>query len=175
MFILIATERLYRRAARPDDSLGAKGLPREAGAVCASPLDPLLVGAPRGTRYQLLRALRAMARGEAMVVERKIPSLLDHFENPGRRERWFQSLRDAENWQGQQGIEPVLVPGTDFPGVVGRILLRAGWCAPSKQPHWVPNLRFFYLTDLGYKSFKGAQAWWLGLTPLQRIRLMFAE
>ncbi|MFC5303157.1 hypothetical protein [Azospira restricta] len=174
MLILFAAGRIYRAPPRAAGALrdGRRPLP---GDAAASPLDPLVVGAPRGTRYQLLRALRAMARGQAMVVERRIPSLPEHFGNAGAREEWFRSLRDAASWQDDPAIEPILVPGTDFPGAIGRILLRAGWCAPSETPHWVPNLRFFYLTDLGYASFKGAQAWWQELTPLQRTRLMFFE
>ncbi len=175
MFILFATERLYRRPPRADDLLHAGRQLRHRESGAASPLDPVVGGAPRGTRYQLLRALRAMAKGQAMVVECRIPSLLEHFANTGKRESWFRSLRDTASWQGESPVEPILVPGTDFPGVIGRILLRAGWCAPSDTPHWVPNLRFFYLTDRGYASFECAQAWWSELPPLQRMRLMFFE
>lgn len=175
MFILAATEQVCRLARRQGHSRSVPSLRRRPRAADISPLDPLTAGAPQGTRYQLLRALRAMAEGQAMVVERRIPSLLDHFDNAGKRETWFRSLRQTASWEDQRNVEPILVPGTAFPGIIGRILLRAGWCAPSDQPHWVPNLRFFFLTDLGYKSFENAQAWWQSLTPLQRMRLMFVE
>ena len=179
MLILIVTERLYRHPARGGDLSR-----REPGSAPTtvptvppppSPLDPLLAGTPQGTRYQLLRALRAMAGGQAMVVERRIPSLAEHFDDDGKRESWFRSLRSAASWLDQRGIEPIVVPGTAFPGLIGHILLRTGWCAPSETPHWVPNLRFFYLTDIGHDAFRAVQAWWLGLSPLQRIRLIFVE
>lgn len=178
MFILAATAHLYRTVRRPDRVFepGAKRrLPYPPPACIVAPLDPAAIGAPQGTRYQLLRALRAMATGEAMVVEQEIPSLTDHFESGSKRETWFASLRNSASWTDWQNIRPLLVPGTAFPDAIGRILLRAGWCAPSEQPHWVPNLRFFYLTEMGYQSFRSAQAWWLGLSLRERMRLVFTE
>jgi len=174
MLALIVTDRLYRTARRSLDPSGP-GVAAPATPSRISPLDPATVGAPRGTRYQLLRALRAMADGEAMVVEHRIPSLSGHFDDASRRERWFRSLQQIASWEDESKVEPLLVPGTAFPRVIGRILIHAGWCAPSEQPHWVPNLRFFFLTDDGFSSYKQAQAWWLGLPPLQRMRLILAE
>jgi hypothetical protein len=69
----------------------------------------------------------------------------------------------------------VLVPGTAYAYVIGRILLRAGWCAPCSQPHWVPNLRLFFLTEVGHESFMKAQAWWAELTTRERLRVMLFE
>jgi hypothetical protein len=178
MFILVATAhlcRVVRSSGRALEPAPLRRLPYSPSASVPAPLDPAAVGTPQGTRYQLLRALRAMATGEAMVVEQEIPSLTDHFESVGRRETWFASLRNSASWTDWQNIRPLLVPGTTFPDAIGRILLRAGWCAPSEQPHWVPNLRFFYLTDLGYQSFRSAQAWWLGLPLRERMRLVFTE
>ncbi|MFA7291781.1 MAG: hypothetical protein WC023_05975 [Rhodocyclaceae bacterium] len=178
MFILAATAHLYRIVRQPGRALSAErphGLYSPPSIGMDAPLDPATIGAPQGTRYQLLRALRAMAKGEAMVVEQEIPSLNGHFESASKRETWFLSLRNSASWEDEQSMRPLLVPGTSFPNVVGRILLRAGWCAPSDEPHWVPNLRFFYLTEIGYRSFRGAQAWWIGLSLQERMRLIFTE
>lgn len=181
MFILVATEHFYRlRKPQHAPAIAAPPAPHRAVATqrvvaAVSPLDPATAGAPQGTRYQLFRALRAMADGEAMVVERRIPSLAGHFENVEKREAWFRQLRSAASWEGDSAVEPVLVPGTAYPGVIGRIMLRAGWCAPSAQPHWVPNLRFFFLTEIGYRSFEGARAWWSERTAIERMRLMVLE
>ena len=72
MFILAATAHLYRAIRRPGHALEAgttHRLPYPPPACIAAPLDPAAIGASQGTRYQLLRALRAMATGEAMVVD----------------------------------------------------------------------------------------------------------
>lgn len=181
MFVFIATERFYRRAAAipsPDSPPAVLPAKPPEGADAARATPPLALdggNVPAGTRYQLLRALRAMAKGGSMVVERRIPSLADHFDNPGRRESWFASLRSISSWLDTADVEPILVPGTAFPALVGRILLRNGWAAPSGTPHWVPNLRFFKLTEVGYQAFAEAQAWWRALTPAQRLRLVFVE
>ncbi|MCP5267999.1 MAG: hypothetical protein H6943_03055 [Zoogloeaceae bacterium] len=172
MFFFVATDHLLQhrlRHARPTGK--AQPLPRPA----STPLATMNAGTLQGTRYQLFRALRAMAGGEAMVVERRIPSLAKHFERDDEREAWFQDLRNPANWEGQVAIEPVLVPGTAYPRVIGQIMLRAGWCAPSDEPHWVPNLRFFFLTEIGLRSFRSAQEWWSELTALERVRLVFLE
>lgn len=171
MLIIFATSRLTRLAGR------------EAGCAVA-PVEAELAGetrfaatveVPAGTRYQLLRALRAMALGESMVVERRIPQVAEHIDDENRREAWFRSLRSVSSWQGSSDVTPVYVPGTAYPCVIGRILIRSGWCAPSDQPHWVPNLRFFFLTAGGRESLGKAQAWWAGLSPLERMRLMIVE
>lgn len=175
MFILIVTERLYRHPVRGGEISRNELRHVPTTGPTVSPLDSLVVGTPQGTRYQLLRALRAMATGQAMVVEHRIPSLVEHFDDAGKRENWFRSLRPTASWQDQRSIEPIVVPGTAFPGLIGHILLRTGWCAPSEVPHWVPNLRLFYLTDIGYDAFRAVQSWWLELSPLQRIRLIFIE
>lgn len=175
MFLLVAAEQLRQMVRRQEQIKGANKV--ASAADPAQPLPPALVATevPKGTRYQLLRALRAMAAGEAMVVEHQIPFLSEQFESPSMRTEWFKRLRNSDSWQDQKEIEPVLVPGTAYPRVIGRILIRAGWCAPCDQPHWVPNLRLFFLTDVGRESFRNAQAWWSELTALERMRVMLLE
>lgn len=179
MLLLMAAEQVRRIVRGPDQASRAIGLVADANAAKPSTSDsPLAVvtnNVPAGTRYQLLRALRAMAGGEAMVVEHRIPSLTEHFENNNKRTEWFRRLRNSDSWKDQDDIDPVLVPGTAYPCVIGRILIRAGWCAPCEQPHWVPNLRFFYLTEVGRESFRNAQAWWSELTTLERMQVMLLE
>jgi hypothetical protein len=140
-----------------------------------SPFKSHIVYSRSGARYQLLRALRAMAKGESMVVERRIPSVSEHLEDGIGRDAWLRSLRSIASWQKPEDMVPVIVPGTSFPRVVGRILIQSGWCAPSAQPHWVPNLRFFILTDAGRESLSLAQAWWSKLTLLERMQAMVFE
>jgi hypothetical protein len=135
----------------------------------------LLAAVPRGLRYQVFRALRAMDQGQRMVVERRIPQLTEHFENERKRQQFFQSLRDPAGWMGKEDLYPVLVPGTCFASVIGGVLLRSGCCAPSETPHWVPNLRFFYLTELGHETALKAKEWWAGLDSIERLKLMLLE
>lgn len=152
-FLFVATERLCRRSPTARHE--------------ASP--------PPQPRYQLLRALRAMARGEAMVVEQRMPPLDERLRDTAKRESWLGSLYSEAGWRDPGAVEPILVPGTAFPALVGHILLLNGWSAPSETPHWVPNLRLFNLTEAGYRAFAEAQEWWRALTPLERLRLAFAE
>jgi hypothetical protein len=175
MLLLVAADQvrhLVRRRGKSTKAGNPPALPKLADA--SSPL-PVGAAVPAGTRYQLFRALRAMAEGQLMVVERRIPTLVDRSENASMRSEFFQRLRSPAGWQGQNDVVPLLVPGTAYPNVIGRILIRAGWCAPCERPHWVPNLRFFFLTDLGRESFVKAQAWWAELTALERMRLMLLE
>ena len=177
MFILVTTESLRLLMVRRRNSSPALPAPGARAALLpsVSPIDSVVVDASAGTRYQLLRALRAMAAGERMVVKHKISDVGEFIENPGGREAWFRSLRTTASWQGQDDVEPLQVPGTAYPSVIGWILIRAGWCAPSDQPHWVPNLRFFLLTELGVETFRMAQAWWSDLSTLERARVMILE
>jgi hypothetical protein len=175
LFIFFAAGQL-RGLVRPKKPPEAVA-PRRAPAVASfSPADPVLQEIPKGTRYQVLRTLRAMARGQFMVVAHKIPDVRqDDVDHPNARETFFKSLRSAASWQAHTDVEPVLVPGTTCPWVIGRIMIRSGWCAPSDQPHWVPNLRFFFLNDLGREALEKAQAWWSQLTTLERVRVMVFE
>ncbi|MCF8200280.1 MAG: hypothetical protein K9J42_16045 [Sulfuritalea sp.] len=175
MFIIFATDKLHQLVRRPNDP--PPGVISGVAAVptSVSPLNSVVMDAPKGTRYQLLRALRAMDKGEMMVVERRISQVAEHLDDESGREAWFQSLRNVATWQGVNRLEPVLVPGTAYPGVIGRIIIRSGWCTPSDKPHWVPNLRFFLLTESGREAFNRAQAWWLELTVLERMQAMLFE
>ena len=174
MFMLVAAEEVRRLFRRPPRTPDAQAPHHHAASARALP-GVAEVDIPPGTRYQLLRALRAMSTGECMLVEHRIPDLTCHLRNARLRDEWFNRLRHTESWRDEKDIEPIVVPGTAFPCVIGRILLHCGWCAPSDQPHWVPNLRYFFLTDIGRESFAMAQAWWQELTAIERLRLMLFE
>lgn len=175
MFFVFVTDRLRQLVRRRHGSLHRLPSSVASDTLPVLPIDSALVGAADGTRYQLLRALRALAKGELMVVERRISQVAEHLDDESGREAWFRTLRDSTHWQGPHQLEPVLVPGTAYPGVIGRILIRSGWCTPCDKPHWVPNLRFFQLTETGRESFIKAQAWWSDLSWLERVRVMILE
>lgn len=165
---------LVRQKADSDPSAQGLNLPTDPHATLLVPPDSV-VEVSKGARYQLFRALRAMSKGQLMLVEWKIPALEGYLQDSPKLARLMLSLNDRSRWIGAKDVEPVLVPGTGHPDIIGRVLIRAGWCAPTEQAHWVPNLRFFYLTDLGRESFVKAQVWWSGLTAIERLRLMLLE
>ena len=167
----LADKFLRHRTGSPDAAMQDVALPRTNNF----PVESSNAYGQSGARYQLLRALRAMAKGEPMVVECRVPSVSEHLENEIGREAWLLSLRNIDSWQQAEDVVPVLVPGTSFPRAIGRILIRAGWCAPSDRPHWVPNLRFYILTDAGRESLATAQAWWSKLTLLEQMQAMVFE
>lgn len=176
MQMLLVIELLFRLFVQRDRRQALNRMASRSDVAGYPPVLPPIGDVPAGTRYQLLRALRAMASGEFMVVEHLIPRLSrEYLEDDDKRAEWFRSLRSPDGWQNSNDIVPLLVPGTAYPAVIGRIIIRAGWCAPVKQPHWVPNLRFFFLTESGCQSLQKAQAWWQQLTLLERLRLMLLE
>ena len=128
-----------------------------------------------GIRYQLFRALRAMAKGQIMIVERRLPALPVDAEGIARCQAFVQTLSDVANWRDVPDLEAVFVPGTAFPLITGSVLIRLGWCAPSKQPHHIPNLRAFFLTDHGRETLGRAKLWWSSLGYRERLRLMLTE
>lgn len=130
---------------------------------------------PAGVRYQLFRALRAMGDGQVMVVRRSLPILAVDPDSAARCAAFLRTLRDAANWRSPKDLEAIFVPGTAFPSLVGRILLHSGWCAPSEEAHFIPNLRTFRLTERGYETLDKAVGWWSGLAFGERLRLMLTE
>jgi hypothetical protein len=137
--------------------------------------DPGNFDVPTGIRYQLFRALRAMAHGQRMIVQHRLPVLPVDPESRARVQSYLKTLRDPANWRNTRDLEAIYVPGTAYSGIAGPILLRSGWCAPSDQAHHIPNLRTFLLTERGYETLEKAWAWWSGLGFGQRLRLMLTE
>lgn len=128
-----------------------------------------------GIRYQLFRALRAMGKGQVMIVQRRLPALPVDAEGIAKCLAFVQTLNDAASWRDVPDLEPLFVPGTAFPGITGPVLIRAGWCAPSKEPHHIPNLRAFFLTERGRETLGKAWLWWASLGYRERLRLMLTE
>jgi hypothetical protein len=157
---LRATTRARRHAARP---------PRQPT------VQPPRFEVPAGVRYQLFRALRAMARGQAMIVRARLPAMPFDAEGAARCRAFLKTLNDTASWRDRKDVEAVFVPGTPFPGVIGQIMIRSGWCAPSEQPHHIPNLRAFSLTERGREMLDKAWLWWAALGYRERLRLVLME
>jgi hypothetical protein len=181
MLLPIVFEQLRAATRRaPRHSAPAPQLPAPPDAIAVSeasevPDVPDVFEVPAGIRYQLFRALRAMARGQRMLVQHRLPALPVDAASREKCRAFLSTLRDTANWRNARELEAIFVPGTGFPAIAGPILLRSGWCAPSEQPHHIPNLRTFFLTERGYETLEYAWRWWSSLGFKDRVRLMLTE
>jgi hypothetical protein len=172
MLLPIVFEQLRAATRRaPRHSAPAPQLPAPADASDA----PEAFEVPVGIRYQLFRTLRAMARGQRMLVQHRMPALPVDADSREQCRAYLRTLGDAANWRNARELEAIYVPGTGFPAIAGPILLRSGWCAPCEQPHYIPNLRTFFLTERGYQSLEDAWRWWSSLGFKDRVRLILTE
>lgn len=155
---------------------GARKRPRrKAGVPAVGATGVPELDVPEGVRYQLFRALRAMGDGHVMVVRRRLPVFAVDPESAARARAFLRTLRDPASWRGASDLEAIFVPGTAFPGLIGKILIGSGWCEPSAEPHYIPNLRTFLLTERGYETLDKARCWWSSLGFGERLRLMLTE
>lgn len=130
-----------------------------------------------GYRFQMLRSLRAMYRGELAVMEMCIADVNKILDDEEFKRKWFESLKDHKAWSTGSGgeVEAILLPGTWFARPIGRHMLREGWCAPIEKAHWVPNLRYYYLTKEGEQAMWVLHQWWSSLSLLDKIGVALSE
>lgn len=129
-----------------------------------------------GIRWQMIRALRGLASGEQGLVRYKIADLSKHIENAEYREKFFEQLKIPATWNEPGKIEFLLVPGTLFPAVIGPILLNESMVTIChNQGHWVSNLRYYSITDIGRDALTRGEAWWSSLTFFQKLKIAFSE
>lgn len=127
-----------------------------------------------GLRFQLYKALSELSLGEKMVVTHKIPSIkMSNVE----REKFFKLLSKVQEWENadRQKLEPIIVPGTLFSKPIGRTLLKYNWVRPIQKEHWVPNMRFYEITDDGRKALLRANNWWKNQSFWQKCVSCFTE
>jgi hypothetical protein len=77
------------------------------------------------------------------------------------------------NWLSGE-IEPLFVPGTLCPEVIGNLLMRFGWVRPVDNEE-VGYSRSFILSAAGEKALEGAKAWWNSLSWFQKAWLYVVE
>lgn len=127
-----------------------------------------------GLRFQLYKALSELSLGEKMVVTHKLPSTkMEEIE----REEFFKLLSKSEEWENadEHKLEPIIVPGTWFAKPIGTTLLKYNWVRPMQKEHWVPNMRFYEITDDGRKALLRARTWWKSQTFWQKCISCFTE
>jgi hypothetical protein len=110
---------------------------------------PKRIGPPTeaGCRWQLLCALRGLAKGAAFIVQ----------ANPRTRER-----------------RVVIFEGQSYPQLVGSILLEREWVQPVR-PHWMADSMFYGLSPLGAEALAEGGRWWRSLPLRRRLILRLTE
>jgi hypothetical protein len=121
-----------------------------------------------GMRVQLMKALTHVHYGAQLVYRLRI----GHIESKAQRMLggYFTQNR---NWLGDE-VEPLFVPGTLCPEVIGNLLMRFGWVSPvdSNEGGYT---RSFVLSEAGEKALENAKAWWSSLSWFQKAWLYVME
>jgi hypothetical protein len=121
-----------------------------------------------GMRLQLMNALSYVHHGALLVYRLRA----DRIESEAQRmlgEYFTQNL----NWQSDE-VEPLFVPGTISPEVIGNLLKRFGWVRPDDSEA-SGYMRTFVLSEAGEKALEGAKAWWSSLSWFQKVWLYVME
>lgn len=100
-----------------------------------------------GLRWQLLCALRSLAKGAALVVH----------VDPRTRER-----------------QVVVFEGQLLPQLMGAALLAHEWAQPV-QPHWLSDSMLYGLSPLGADALAEGLRWWRSLPLGRRLFLRLTE
>lgn len=121
-----------------------------------------------GIRVQLIRALSYVHHGALLVYRFRT----DYIESEAQRMLGADFIQDRR-WLGDE-VEPLLVPGTLSPEVIGSLLMRFGWVRPADSD-WGGYTRSFVLSEAGEKALEGAKAWWNSLSWFQKAWLCVTE
>jgi hypothetical protein len=121
-----------------------------------------------GIRVQLMKALSHVHHGDLLVYRLRT----DHIESVAQcmLGGYFAQNR---NWLSAE-VEPLLVPGTLCPEVIGDLLMRFGWVRPA-DCDGDGYARSFVLSEAGEKALAGARAWWDSLSWFQKAWLYVTE
>ena len=128
----------------------------------------------KGVRFQLLKALSELNKGEKMVVSYRLPSTkLSAHES----ELLFKTLEQRREWENAEleKLNSEIVPGTFFAKPIGNTLLKYGWVIPLPTKHWVPNMRFYEISDEGRRAFHNAMNWWKCQNTFEKLILCLKE
>ena len=121
-----------------------------------------------GMRVQLMKALTHVHYGALLVYRLRI----DHIESAAQRMLGGHFIQDRI-WLSDE-VEPLFVPGTLCPEVIGNLLKRFGWVRPVDS-EWGGYTRSFVLSEAGEKALEGAKSWWNSLSWFQKAWLCVME
>jgi hypothetical protein len=121
-----------------------------------------------GMRVQLMKALSFVHHGALLVYRLRT----DHIESAAQRMLGGHFIENR-SWLSTE-VEPLFVPGTLCPEVIGDLLMRFGWVSPVESD-WVGYTRSFVLSEAGEKALEGARAWWSSLSWFQKAWLCVME
>ncbi len=100
-----------------------------------------------GMRWQILRALRDVAAGTALIVQ----------IDPQTAKR-----------------NVVIFDGQPLPQLAGAVLLGRQWVQPERL-HWMPNSTYYGLSPAGIEALNAGLRWWRSLPYRRRLLLRLAE
>ena len=121
-----------------------------------------------GMRVQLMKALSFVHHGALLVYRLRT----DYIESEAKRMFGGQFTQDR-NWLSEE-VEPLFVPGTLSPEVIGDLLIHFGWVMPVDSD-WGGYTRRFILSEAGEKALEGAKVWWSSLRWSQKAWLYMTE
>ena len=121
-----------------------------------------------GMRVQLMKALSFVHHGASLVYRLRT----DHIESKAQLMLGGYFIQ-TRNWLSDE-VEPLFVPGTLCPEVIGRLLMRFGWVSPAGTDEG-GYMRSFVLSAAGEKALEGAKTWWNSLSWFQKAWLYVME
>ena len=121
-----------------------------------------------GMRVQLMNVLSHVHHGALLLYRLKT----ENIESAAQRMLGGYFVHNR-NWLSGE-VEPLFVPGTLCPEVIGNLLMRFGWVKPVDSDE-VGYSRSFMLSDEGEKALEGAMAWWSSQSWFQKAWLYVME
>jgi hypothetical protein len=121
-----------------------------------------------GMRVQLMKALTFVHHGALLVYRLRT----DHIESEAQRMLGGYFIQNR-SWLSDE-VEPLFVPGTISPEVIGNLLMRFGWVRPVDSDEG-GYTRSFVLSEAGERALEGAKAWWKSLSWFQKAWLCVIE
>jgi hypothetical protein len=121
-----------------------------------------------GLRVQLMKVLSYVHHGALLVYRLRT----DPIESEAQRMLGEYFIQNR-NWLSDE-VEPLFVPGTVSPEVIGDLLMHFGWVRPVDSDVG-GYTRSFVLSEAGEKALEGAKAWWSSLDWFQKAWLYMTE
>ncbi len=127
-----------------------------------------------GLRYQLYIALELLAESHPMYVRYDLSDKF--FMDEDDLTKFYYNLRYVTIWhEDKDKLISFFVPGTNFPQVIGKVLIENDWCEPSSIQHWIPNIKLYKLSKEGYAVYQSSFKWWNSLSLVEKLKISVCE